>query len=47
MNINLLLAYFIGSCNGNINMLKENEDLVINDDFWLKGLESLYNNEVK
>lgn len=37
-----LLSYFISSCNTNITMLKENEDLVIDDDFWLKGLETLY-----
>jgi len=37
-----LLAYFIGSCNTNITMLKENADLVIDDDFWLKGLETVY-----
>ena len=37
-----LLSYFISSCESNITMLKENADLVIDDDFWLKGLETLY-----
>ena len=43
-DIRNLLSYFISSCESNIIMLKENEDLVIDDDFWLKGLDSLYNN---
>lgn len=37
-----LLSYFISSCESNITMLKENEDLVIDDNFWLEGLDSLY-----